>query len=663
MGNSNKKKNLDQSFEDEESDEEEIKKLTLESSSEEEKRGKSNLKEKLRKKMDSYGDDDKQNDSYESLSSYTSEEELNLKNKEEYILAEIKNASGNYILNEKFFSHLDFFESFLDELKNNQNITGISLKYNKISKIQIDKIFEVINRHKSIKNFKMRNFKGEIICQIIEKLEKMENLRKLDLVFSNFEKIEKNFSNLLEISPKLKKLKICFTKNKTKENIRKLVEIMKKNETIEKLDFSNNYFKSDELKMLSEIFIKNKKINTIDFSMSNRFENSRDFLINLQKSETLTSINLSSIDLSQIDLENISNLLKKNNLKFLDLSDCELNANQLALSCFCDALAVNESLTVLDLSENDFFETNFSFFQFLKKNKILKSLLLEYNELNEPCLLVLCESLKENETLETLNIYENNLTENGLNAITEMLKTNKSLTSLSLNLSHLNEPMKNFAQVIKDSKKLKILDISYSEMDPPIFQAFCESIASNKSIEKLVFSDSGISDLSLLSEALKINKTIKELDLSGNDLNFTQSNFITDIFLSNDTLETVDFSSNFLQSKGAFNFIHSILLNHSLKKILLDHNSIDKFLIFQINSIIRANTLWSPSLHSCCDLDFKNSVLFFVFCLKYIEIQNKIKIPKFVLFEIIKFIDRKAYITLVEPLEKVPKKMKKKMSN
>ena len=45
---------------------------------------------------------------------------------------------------------------------------------------------------------------------------------------------------------------------------------------------------------------------------------------------------------------------------------------------------------------------------------------------------------------------------------------------------------------------------------------------------------------------------------------------------------------------------------------------------------------WSPELHFSFNDVFKNKITNFLFCLKHFQKETKIKIPKFVLFEIIK---------------------------
>ena len=48
--------------------------------------------------------------------------------------------------------------------------------------------------------------------------------------------------------------------------------------------------------------------------------------------------------------------------------------------------------------------------------------------------------------------------------------------------------------------------------------------------------------------------------------------------------------------------------------------------------------IWSPSIHKYCSEPFRENILIFYKCLK--RIQKSVKLPKFVIYEIIKFIDR-----------------------
>ena len=74
-----------------------------------------------------------------------------------------------------------------------------------------------------------------------------------------------------------------------------------------------------------------------------------------------------------------------------------------------------------------------------------------------------------------------------------------------------------------------------------------------------------------------------------------------------------------------------ILTKHDLS--LITHDPSIKFLMNQ-----KVNIIWRPENHKYYPQEFKDAILYLLLYLKRTQIQNKLKIPKFVIYEIIKLI-------------------------
>lgn len=75
----------------------------------------------------------------------------------------------------------------------------------------------------------------------------------------------------------------------------------------------------------------------------------------------------------------------------------------------------------------------------------------------------------------------------------------------------------------------------------------------------------------------------------------------------------------------------------SWEPVLLDHELLkEKVLIMNNITTMRKYEIWNPQIHSELDREFKNNILTFLLSLKETQKKTNIKIPKFVLFEIIK---------------------------
>jgi hypothetical protein len=71
----------------------------------------------------------------------------------------------------------------------------------------------------------------------------------------------------------------------------------------------------------------------------------------------------------------------------------------------------------------------------------------------------------------------------------------------------------------------------------------------------------------------------------------------------------------------------------------------DEKIIQKFEYLLKCNQKWSPEIHSECSKSFKQTIQTFLLCMKCNQNKTKLKIPKFVLFEIIKVIDQKSFFS------------------
>ena len=84
--------------------------------------------------------------------------------------------------------------------------------------------------------------------------------------------------------------------------------------------------------------------------------------------------------------------------------------------------------------------------------------------------------------------------------------------------------------------------------------------------------------------------------------------------------------SYILKSDGSL-----VSYGEALNEKLIIHNPSIKF--FNQTEV----TEWTPDTHCLFSTSFKSSVFGFVCCLKLVHKKNNLKIPKFILYEIVKF--------------------------
>jgi hypothetical protein len=83
----------------------------------------------------------------------------------------------------------------------------------------------------------------------------------------------------------------------------------------------------------------------------------------------------------------------------------------------------------------------------------------------------------------------------------------------------------------------------------------------------------------------------------------------------------------------------------------------------KIEYLTKCNQLWNSKTHKNCSFSFHQAVHTFLLCMKRNQKQTGLKIPKFVVFEILKFIDRKSFLSLDFPDDKTNRNRKRKRNS
>ena len=298
----------------------------------------------------------------------------------------------------------------------------------------------------------------------------------------------------------------------------------------------------------------------------------------------------------------------------------------------------------------------------------------------------LCEALKLNNKVNRLNLSNNNIGKEECRLISELLRTNTSITELDLsknmieekgikkllegiefiftlkkiNLSdnNFNGYIEEFSEYLCYNETIEELDLSGNFLNEDGIFLVSQSLITNKKIKIMKLSDNRIGNYGMkyISESLKINKVIEEIDLSSNRIDEEGAEYLSEMLESNDTLNLIDFSFNEINSQGAYCIVESLKNNYNLKKIIIfNQKNCDSNFNFDIQFMIQCNQIWNPEIHRILSPLIKRIIILFVFCLRDLQKRNKLKIPKFVLFEILKKIDRKSFFNLWKQDQYYPK--------
>lgn len=249
--------------------------------------------------------------------------------------------------------------------------------------------------------------------------------------------------------------------------------------------------------------------------------------------------------LNEIDRNGIINIFEaiKNNKNIL-IMYIHMNLGYLELDCISEIIK-NGKLNTLHLIGPLMIDY---LYEALKNNKTIVNLTLSFNNMNENDFKLISNILKKNDTLENLCLLGNHLTENGCKYLSDALKFNKSLKKLNLRrcnyikgielnnyLTHLNLngnkiDINYIADLIKNNKTLKYLDLSFNEIINDQLIYIRDALKINKSLIQLNLSNNYISNLGIiyLFNGLIKNKTLRYLYLNNNKIKNDIFNFIHD---------------------------------------------------------------------------------------------------------------------------------------
>lgn len=162
------------------------------------------------------------------------------------------------------------------------------------------------------------------------------------------------------------------------------------------------------------------------------------------------------------------------------------------------------------------------------------------------------------------------------NIITSICSNNHNLKRLDLSRSikNINDLSILFESI--SNTTIKTIDLSYNEFDDSIFKKIVEFIKSNvRNITQIVLSCCSIENNHImeLSNSLKINTILKNIDLSSNFFNHKCIRFISEALITNSTLKTLRIDYNYIYGRGIYQLCNMLLINRTLEKLYMKYPS------------------------------------------------------------------------------------------
>ena len=257
----------------------------------------------------------------------------------------------------------------------------------------------------------------------------------------------------------------------------------------------------------------------------------------------------------------------------ITLQNLDISCNTLSdkgATAICECLKINRSLQVLGISENNITSigaTNVA--KLMLVNTTLRKLDISRNWITSEALLLLLKAIKDKGVLQFLNITHNNVTKSEFIKLQECIKHMSAQVKLSWNEIELDSELQ-FTSICEatnsnDDEIDKWPFRKISNQDARMeFLSNC--LKENDTLFDLDLRNNGITDIgaTLIAQAIEINKTLKILSMSHNKLSDDGVTAICTYLKNNNTLQQLDLSENEISGRGANEIGHLIKKNASL---------------------------------------------------------------------------------------------------
>lgn len=355
------------------------------------------------------------------------------------------------------------------------------------------------------------------------------------------------FAKSLSSLDRLKVLNLSNNKL-TVKNIKPVIKSLMKSEAIITLDLSENSIGGD-LEFFSDFLFNNTSLVSLDLNNNLLGAKGAKFISDgLLFNKTLKKLDISYNGICHNGVIFIADMLKENR----GLTSLHLGGNYLkdeGASILAKGLRYNSKLSYVFLNWNNFTEIGVKdISESIISNKNMTGLDLSNNNFLDKGCLRLMEYLVDADNLFSLDIGFNNLTYRSIPLVTKLAQKSKCFSSLALDHNALeNNSSILLRELITTSRNLVNLNISFN------------NIHENSSIEIII-------------QAVKESKTLKILDLSGNKIKDVSCPAIEALLKQNSTMQVLKLNFNEIRDEGIRNICNGLGNNIGLYQIDLEFN-------------------------------------------------------------------------------------------
>ena len=499
-------------------------------------------------------------------------------------------------------------KKIIEAIKVNKTLLKLDASFTKI--YDKDYISDCLKINKSLKEVNMSEnmITSNGAKEIATAIRVNTTLEKLDLSCNRISNDGVRFiSDGLKNNNSLQELNI--SRNEiTIEGAQYIAEAIQVNTTLEKINVSYNAISDNGAAAISYSLQFNNSLQEINMSRNEITSEGAQYIAEaIQVNTTLEKINVSCNAISDDGAAAISYSLQFNNsLQELNISRNEITSE--GVKKITEVIQVNTTLKHLDLSINNIADDGANFIsdglQFnsslqelnvshscitnkgikeitdaIQINSTLQNINISKNQISHKGLMYFMEAVKNNCTLQVVNITHNNVTRSGFTSIKQCIENLQHPIQIYASWNEINESGKLVTKISTSCAPDNIEDDvwSFDVYDHDhLVMCLSECLKEDDTLQELNMSFNKITSegAKIIGEAIKVNKTLQKLDIRGNSISDDGTAAISDGLKYNISLQELNISLNKITNEGANMIAEAIKVNKILKKLYIRGNSI-----------------------------------------------------------------------------------------
>ena len=367
---------------------------------------------------------------------------------------------------------------------------------------------------------------------------------------------------------------------------------LKNNDTLSKLNISNNKIMHEEIKLISEAVSTNTTLKRLNLSHNVISDDGVFFFIKCLKiNKTMNELDLSGNSITDAGAKMLAGIIPENTT----LLELNISKNCISTEGVMDILkacAINRTLHTLVCTHNNLSKSGYmTIIEYIKNEKAVQIIKISWN--------TIC--VKEHKlAIETTIQLPNDKIQKELqyvDGITEL--THKTQFLQCCFEECLNE--QHSGVMTMDGFEIEILSDYYVKINDTLIEMTLSNrglikcclnfstVTVNTTLQKLdlsycILSDDGIL---VISRCLKTNKTVQELNLAGNDFTDKGAKILAEAIQINTTLHELDVSENMITKEGVVRIVEACTKSPTLCKLLCTNNDLSKSELIAISECIR----------------------------------------------------------------------------